>query len=318
MDAVHVDAQDVLLERLVEQLLDQDDNYKQYCKDNEEASTKGREIDDEWTRVKDQLNILKDHLQNAAEEDKGDLQAKVQAYKDKSKDLWLQKEKFKAQKMQSRAASEGARSKIRRRILNDADVILSTLSASGHDLLSESNFVFPTVIIDEACQSVELSTLIPLQYRAEKVILVGDPKQLPPTVLSRASKGFHYEQSLFQRILNLNPKSSMLLSIQYRMHPEISKFPSLRFYENKIFDAVGLGEKCFAPWHRDSSLGPYRFFDVHQGREQRSRYGQSISNPQECRAALDLVLYLCRMNPNDNVRVPFYCSFVILITGSPR
>lgn len=43
---------------------------------------------------------------------------------------------------------------------------------------------FKVAIIDEATQATEASTLIPLMKGAECVVLAGDPKQLPPTVMS--------------------------------------------------------------------------------------------------------------------------------------
>lgn len=51
--------------------------------------------------------------------------------------------------------------------------MVSTLSSAGHDSLMNAKLTFPTVIIDEACQSIELSSLIPLKYGAKKCILVG-------------------------------------------------------------------------------------------------------------------------------------------------
>ena len=41
---------------------------------------------------------------------------------------------------------------------------------------------FDIVLIDEAAQAHEVTTLIPLQHGAKSVILVGDPKQLPPVL----------------------------------------------------------------------------------------------------------------------------------------
>lgn len=61
--------------------------------------------------------------------------------------------------------------KFEAQILYDADVICCTLSGSGHHSLTP--FTFETVIIDEAAQSVELSSLIPLKYGTTQVILVG-------------------------------------------------------------------------------------------------------------------------------------------------
>ena len=43
---------------------------------------------------------------------------------------------------------------------------------------------FVQVIIDEAAQSTELTTLIPLQHGCERLILLGDEKQLSATVFS--------------------------------------------------------------------------------------------------------------------------------------
>ena len=75
------------------------------------------------------------------------------------------------------------RRKTRQEILMQADIICSTLSGSGHELLSDIEF--DMVIIDEAAQSIELSSLIPLKYGCNRCVMVGDPQQLPPTVLSQ-------------------------------------------------------------------------------------------------------------------------------------
>ena len=44
------------------------------------------------------------------------------------------------------------------------------------------------MLIDEACQASELATLQPLIKGATKVVLVGDPQQLPATILSAKGK----------------------------------------------------------------------------------------------------------------------------------
>jgi len=44
-----------------------------------------------------------------------------------------------------------------------------------------------------------------------------------------------YERSLFERMQLSNFPVSML-SIQYRMHPDISYFPSKLFYDSKLKD----------------------------------------------------------------------------------
>lgn len=114
-------------------------------------------------------------------------------------------------------------------LLKESDVVCATLSSSARDLIKISNISFDVLIIDEACQCVETSALIPLKFNPLKVILIGDPKQLPPTVLS---KNKPYEQSLFIRLMKTHP--TVLLNTQYRMLPQIAEFPNHFFYENLL------------------------------------------------------------------------------------
>jgi len=59
--------------------------------------------------------------------------------------------------------------------------------------------------------------------------MVGDPQQLPATVLSAAAKALNFERSLFER-LQAAGWPVKLLSVQYRMHRAIRAFPSNHFY----------------------------------------------------------------------------------------
>ncbi len=62
-----------------------------------------------------------------------------------------------------------------RRIIESAFIICTTLSMSGCEKLEMiKSGEFEYLIIDEACQSVELSTLIPFDHAPKKAILVGD------------------------------------------------------------------------------------------------------------------------------------------------
>ena len=60
---------------------------------------------------------------------------------------------------------------------------------------------------DEAAQAVEPSALIPLKFNPHRVVMVGDPCQLPATVFSRLAKDANYGQSLFQVYSSLSPLS---------------------------------------------------------------------------------------------------------------
>ena len=96
-----------------------------------------------------------------------ELTALVQQRILKSKEM----NKFRDAARDSGRQLDGARREARERILQDADIICSTLAGAGHDSIAA--FQFDTVIIDEAAQSVEPSALVPLKYGCTRCILVG-------------------------------------------------------------------------------------------------------------------------------------------------
>ncbi len=85
-------------------------------------------------------------------------------------------------------------------------------------------------MVDEATQATEPDSLAPLVLGCEKLVLVGDPNQLPATVLSSEAENRKFRQSLFTRMYNFYAEAEnkqrnpvMMLKTQYRMHPEILK-----------------------------------------------------------------------------------------------
>lgn len=179
------------------------------------------------------------------------------------------------------------RKRAQQAVLDEAHVICATLSGSGHDMFSGLSIEFETVIIDEAAQCVEMSSLIPLKYGCVKCVMVGDPKQLPPTVFSKEAAKFQYEQSLFVRMQNNHPKDVHLLDTQYRMHPDISVFPSRTFYDGLLKDGPSMANLRKQPWHASSLLAPYRFFDV-AGQHSSAPRGNSLVNKAEIEVAIML------------------------------
>lgn len=70
---------------------------------------------------------------------------------------------------------------IGRAVLQESQVVLATChSSGGHQLRAQE---FDVVIIDEATQALEAVCWIPI-FKSKKLILAGDPKQLPPTIHS--------------------------------------------------------------------------------------------------------------------------------------
>ncbi|KAF2149475.1 hypothetical protein K461DRAFT_315487 [Myriangium duriaei CBS 260.36] len=179
------------------------------------------------------------------------------------------------------------RKQVQQSIIEDSHVICATLSGSGHQLFQELNVEFETVVVDEAAQCVEMSALIPLKYGCAKCILVGDPKQLPPTVFSKEAAKFQYEQSLFVRMQTNFPDAVHLLDTQYRMHPDISAFPSTTFYDGRLLDGDDMAGLRQRVWHQSSILAPYRFFDV-EGQHESAPKGHSLVNRAEINVAVNL------------------------------
>ena len=82
-------------------------------------------------------------------------------------------------------------------VVNASDVILATCVGAGDDLLADR--VFRYAFVDEAAQCVDPHTLIPLT-KALAGVLVGDTKQLPPTVVSRDAVAIGLQRSLIERL----------------------------------------------------------------------------------------------------------------------
>ena len=88
-------------------------------------------------------------------------------------------------------------------------------------------------MLDEASQVTEPMSLVPLANGCQQLVLVGDHKQLPPTVVSRDAELAGMTLSLFDRLIRAGVQP-YLLDTQFRMHPALSHFPSLSFYNGLV------------------------------------------------------------------------------------
>ena len=171
-------------------------------------------------------------------------------------------------------------------ILDKADVICATCIGSGHIVLDGRRF--PRVLIDEATQATEPATLVPIVRGCRQLVLVGDHKQLPPTVISTRAEEMGLNKSLFERLIELGVNSTMLLE-QYRMHPCIAEFPSRQSYNGLLKNGV-TSENRIAPtgiiWPDFDN--PVAFLPV-EGGEIVSADGHSKANPTEAGWVLRMV-----------------------------
>uniref|UniRef100_K3Y587 DNA2/NAM7 helicase-like C-terminal domain-containing protein n=1 Tax=Setaria italica TaxID=4555 RepID=K3Y587_SETIT len=115
---------------------------------------------------------------------------------------------------------------------------------------SSSNICGLLLIVDEAAQLKECEILIPLQLPGLKqAVFIGDEYQLPALVKSKISDNTNFGRSVFERLDMFGSSSGYskhLLNVQYRMHPEISKFPVATFYDGKISDGPNVTHKNYS------------------------------------------------------------------------
>ena len=171
-------------------------------------------------------------------------------------------------------------------VLASAEVLCTTNIGAGHFTIA--NRKFSIVLIDEATQATEPSSLVPIVKGARQLILVGDHKQLPPTVTSRTAEEGGLDIPLFERLLS-NGIPAHMLTTQYRMHPTIREFPSARFYENLLEDGCTESDRppvtgfLWPDWDK-----PVSFVPVH-GSEIEEEVGSSRSNMDEAAIVVKIV-----------------------------
>ncbi len=118
-----------------------------------------------------------------------------------------------------------------REVMDRARVVCATCStAAGDDLDGER---FDVAFCDEATQASEPVTLVAF-LRAPRVVLAGDHRQLPPTVLSRAAQEGGLGVSLFERLVATHPKARTMLREQHRMHETLMRFASEQMYDGEL------------------------------------------------------------------------------------
>lgn len=167
-----------------------------------------------------------------------------------------------------------------------ADIICTTLGSCGGLTEYIQSLKFDVCIIDEATQCTEIASFTPLQFDVKKLILVGDVKQLPPLVFGKECAEAGLKNSLFSRIQNsfigTNLEGVKMLTVQYRMHPEILKWPNEFFYEGKLTSDTR-ATKCDA-----FPFKPYTVFSL-EYQQNHTQMEHQIYNNEEIQFVLKLL-----------------------------
>lgn len=193
--------------------------------------------------------------------------------------------------------------KIKEEIIKHNDVILTTNSSAGSQILSDIQF--DIAIIDEASQATIPSVLIPIN-KVKKFILIGDHKQLPPVIFNTEAK--YLKTSLFEDLIIKYKNQSKELLIQYRMNELLMTFPNMKFYENKLICSAKSKNyylECGVLEKYDFN-SPLVFIDTskHKNNKEMSLDSHSFVNNLEIEIVLDIIkMYLNKGINKNNIGV---------------
>lgn len=165
-------------------------------------------------------------------------------------------------------------------ILTNTDIVCCTCSAAADQRLA--NFKFKYVLIDEASQAIEPECILPLLKGAEKVVIVGDHKQLGPVVSCVEVARTGLEVSLFERLVEQG-NYLVTLKEQYRMSPSISQLPNWLFYKSQLKNGIRKNFEVPLPFQGNNIM----FCNI-SGTEARSETG-SLCNELEAYAVYDFL-----------------------------
>jgi superfamily I DNA and/or RNA helicase len=158
-------------------------------------------------------------------------------------------------------------------VISKANVITATMVGANHYTVRQLRY--DTVVIDEAGQALEPACWIPI-LKAQKVVMAGDHRQLPPTIKSDEAARRGLNITLMEKLVALHPEAVVLLEEQYRMHETIMAFSSGEFYEGRLKAHPSVANHLL--FLNDQ---PLAFIDTAGCGFEEKLQGTSISNPEE-------------------------------------
>ncbi|APT74995.1 hypothetical protein XO10_00210 [Marinitoga sp. 1135] len=200
-----------------------------------------------------------------------------------------------------------------KKIIEEYQIIVSTNSTSGIDELE--NITFDVVVIDEASQSTEPSCYIAITH-GKKVIMGGDHRQLPPTILNKDVENI-LSKTLFERMINKYPSHSAILKVQYRMNDKIMQFSNQKFYNGILRSAdnvynqtltLDLSEVNDEKTKEILDTTPIVFVDTSSNPERFEIYkkgSKSKYNPLEAKIVIELATILKEQNVDFGIITPY-------------
>ena len=169
-------------------------------------------------------------------------------------------------------------------VIRAVDVVCCTCSAAGDSKLVKH--AFPFVIVDEAGRALEPDIVVPMTLGCQWLVLVGDHRQIGPTVTSRSLVHSGLGVSLFER-LTMAGVVPLMLEVQYRMHPELSAYPSVAFYDGRLRDGVTAQQRVSELTLKQPWNSPLAF--LHSATPEFRTASSSFSNAGEADVVLKLL-----------------------------
>ncbi len=119
---------------------------------------------------------------------------------------------------------------------------------------------FDVIIVDEVSKATPPELVLPI-LKGQKLILVGDHKQLPPIIKDVSLEdiaeecnisldSLDFDTTVFEKLIQNNPDNYVMLDTQYRMHPDIQKAINQFYRDEKNNEGLKCGlknpdlEKC--------------------------------------------------------------------------
>lgn len=107
--------------------------------------------------------------------------------------------------------------------------------------------MFDLLVVDEAGQ-LSLANAVAISHAARSLVLVGDPQQLPQPLQGThpgASRRSALEHLIGERP-TVDPERGLLLPTSFRMHPELCRYVSSRYYRGALSPADGTEHQALA------------------------------------------------------------------------
>ncbi|CAH2071519.1 unnamed protein product, partial [Thlaspi arvense] len=190
----------------------------------------------------------------------------------------------------------------KRYCLQNAHIIFCTASGAA-EMTVERTGSIELLVVDEAAQLKECESVAALQLQGLRhVVLIGDEFQLPAMVQSEVCEKAKFGRSLFERLVLIGHKKH-LLNVQYRMHPSISRFPNMEFYNGKISDAANVKERNYEKrFLHGNMFGSFSFINVGFGKEEFDD-GHSPKNMVEVAVVSEIISNLFKVSSETKAKM---------------